>query len=83
MAEYFNYSNLFLTENAAKFPKYTRMNNYVIKLEKSKQPPFSPIYSLKLVELETLKTTLRLGWPTALSGLLCLPLRYLFSLIES
>ena len=32
------------------------MNKHAIKLEKDKQPPFGPIYSLGPVELETLKT---------------------------
>ena len=31
------------------------MNEYAIKLEKGKQPPFGPIYSLDPVKLETLK----------------------------
>lgn len=37
-------------------PKNTRINKYVIELEKDKQPLYRPIYSLGLVELETLKT---------------------------
>ena len=37
-------------------PKLTGINNHAIKLEEGKQPPFSPIYSLGPVELETLKT---------------------------
>ena len=32
-----------------------RMNDYAIKLKKSKQPLFRLIYSLGLVKLETLK----------------------------
>ena len=32
------------------------MNDYTIKLEESKQPLFSPIYSPESVEIETLKT---------------------------
>ena len=35
------------------------MNDYIIKLEKSKQPFFRPIYSLRLVELEILKTYIK------------------------
>ena len=35
------------------------MNKYAIKLEKDKQPPFRPIYSLELVELEALKTYIK------------------------
>ena len=37
-------------------PENTGMNEHAIKLEKGKQPFFGPIYSLDLVELETLKT---------------------------
>ena len=43
-AEYSNYNNIFLAENVAKLPKYTKINDYAIKLEKSKQPPFKQIY---------------------------------------
>ena len=35
------------------------MNKNAIKLEEGKQPPFRPIYSLELVELETLKTYIK------------------------
>ena len=55
-AEYSNYSNVFSVENIVKLPKNTGMNKYAIELEKSKQLPFRPIYSLGPVELETLKT---------------------------
>ena len=40
-------------------PKNTKMNEYTIELEKSKQPPFGPIYSLGPVELEMLKTYIK------------------------
>ena len=59
LAKYFNHSNLFLGENAAELPKNTKMNEYAIKLEKDKQPLLGPIYSLGLVELETLKTYIK------------------------
>ena len=55
-AEYSDYSNVFLAENAAKLSENTGINEHAIKLEEGKQPPFEPIYSLGLVELETLKT---------------------------
>ena len=55
-AEYSDYSDIFLAENAAELPKNTWMNEHAIKLEKGKQPSFRPIYSLGPVELETLKT---------------------------
>ena len=58
-AEYSNYSNVFSAEYAAELPENTGMNEYVIKLEEDKQPPFGPIYSLGPVELETLKTYIK------------------------
>ena len=45
-AEYSDYSNVFSPNNAAELSENTRMNEYAIKLEKGKQPPFGPIYSL-------------------------------------
>ena len=46
------------------------MNDYAIKLEENKQPIFSPMYSQKPVELETLKTYIKINlansfiWPS-------------------
>ena len=37
-------------------PENTGINEHVIELEEGKQPPFGPIYSLRPVELEILKT---------------------------
>ena len=59
MAEYFDYSNVFSAENAAELPENTGMNEYAIELEKDKHLLFGPIYSLSLVELETLKTYIK------------------------
>ena len=56
LAEYFAYSNVFSAENAVELPENTGMNEHIIELEDDKQPPFSPMYSLGSVELETLKT---------------------------
>ena len=56
MAEYSDYSDTFLAENAAELLKNTGMNEHTIKLEENKQPSFRSIYSLDPVELETLKT---------------------------
>ena len=56
LAEYFDYRNIFLAEYAAELLEHTRMNNHAIELEKRKQSPFGLIYSLEIVELETLKT---------------------------
>ena len=54
-AKYSNYIDIFLFKFAIKLSKYIDINNYTIKLEKNKQPFYSLIYSLKLIELEILK----------------------------
>ena len=61
LAEYSNYNNIFSAENAVNLPEITGMNKHAIKLEESKQPPFGPIYSLELVELEMLKTYIEIN----------------------
>ena len=58
-AEYSDYSNIFSAENAAELPENTGINEYAIKLEEGKQPPFGLIYSLGPVELEILKTYIK------------------------
>ena len=42
-------------------PENTGMNKHTIKLEKDKQPPFEPIYSLGPVKLEILKTYIKIN----------------------
>lgn len=42
-------------------PKYTKVYIYGINLKKSKQLPYRPIYSLRLVQLKTLKTYLKIN----------------------
>ena len=39
-----------------KLPENTDINEHIIKFGEGKQPPYGPIFSLKPVELETLKT---------------------------
>ena len=69
-AEYSDYSNVFSAENAAELPENTGINEHAIELEKGKQQSFSPIYSLGLVELETLKIYIKINlangfiWPS-------------------
>ena len=58
-AEYSDYSNVYLAENAAELPENIGMNEHAIKLEEDKQPLFGPIYSLSPVKLETLKTYIK------------------------
>ena len=42
-------------------PENTRMNEHAIKLEEGKQPLFRPIYNLGQVELEILKTYIKIN----------------------
>ena len=59
LAKYFNYNKVFLEENVTKLLEYTKINNHIIKLEESKQLFFKPIYSLKSMKLEILKTYIK------------------------
>ena len=59
--EYSDYGNIFSAENVAELPENTGMNKHAIELEEDKQLPFGPIYSLGLVELETLKTYIKIN----------------------
>ena len=58
-AEYSDCNNIFLPKNTAKLSEHTGINDYAIKLEESKQPLFELIYSLRIVELEILKTYIK------------------------
>ena len=49
--------------------KLTGINDQVIDLIESKQTLYGPVYSLELVEFETLKTYIKI-WPMDLSDLL-------------
>ena len=60
-AEYFDYSNVFLVKIVVKLPKNTRMSEHAIKLEESKQLLFWHIYSLGQLELEMLKTYIKIN----------------------
>ena len=57
--EYFNYNDIFLVKHAVKSLEHHGVNDHIIKLEEDKQLLFGPIYSLGLVELETLKTYIK------------------------
>ena len=61
LAEYSDYSNVFLAEYAAELPKNTGMNKHAIELEEGKQPLLGLIYSLGPIELETLKTYIKIN----------------------
>ena len=53
---YLDFTNIFSEEKALVLPERTKLNEHTIDLEDGKQPLYGPIYSLDLVELETLKT---------------------------
>ena len=68
--EYLDFLNVFSEEKALVLSERTKLNEHTINLKDGKQPPYGPIYSLGLVELETLKfyikTYLKTGfiWPS-------------------
>ena len=57
--EYFNFADAFSPNLASELPQHTWINKYTIKLVDGQQPLYGPIYSLKLMELETLKAYIR------------------------
>ena len=56
LTKYLDFSNIFLEKKALILPKATKINQHAIKFPKNQQPPYRSIYSLKPVELKTLKT---------------------------
>ena len=53
--EYSDFADVFSPDLASELPEHTGINDHAIELVKGQQPPYEPIYSLKPVELETLK----------------------------
>ena len=53
--EYTDFADILSLDLAAELPEHNGINNHAIKLVDGQQPPYRPIYSLKPVELETLK----------------------------
>lgn len=58
--KYLDYANNFSTNLAIELLEHNVMNDYGIKLVKSKQSLYGRIYSLSLVELKTLKTYIKI-----------------------
>lgn len=56
MTKYLDYLDVFLFDLIMELHKNTGINKYVIKLIKDKQLFYKPIYSLRLIKLENLKT---------------------------
>lgn len=59
--KYADYTNVFSPDFAAELPEQTSINDHFIDLINDKQLPYSSIYSLGLVELETLKTFIKIN----------------------
>ena len=59
--KYSDYNNTFLAENIAELLENTRINKYVIKLKENKSLSFGLIYSLRPIELEILKTYMKIN----------------------
>lgn len=59
LSEYTELADVFLPKLAAELPKHMRINDHAIKLVDDCQPPYGPIYSLRLVELGILKAYIK------------------------
>ena len=57
--KYANFTDVFLKEKTLVLADRTKLNKHTIDLKNDKQPPYRPIYSLGLIELETLKTYIK------------------------
>ena len=54
-AEYLDFADVFSPNVAYELPEHTGINDHAIKLVNGQQLPYRPLYSLKAVELKTLK----------------------------
>ena len=54
--KYLDFSNIFLKKKVSISSETINLNQHAIKLDKSQQPLYRPIYSLEPIEFETLKT---------------------------
>ena len=60
-AKYLDFADVFSPDLATELSEHTEINTHAIDLEKGKQPPYSSIYSLESVGLETLKTYIKIN----------------------
>ena len=60
-AKYLDFADIFSLDLLSQLSKYTRINNYTMKLVDGQQPLYRPIYSLRPVELETLKAYIEIN----------------------
>lgn len=59
--KYVDYTNVFLPDSVVELPKHIDNNNYFNNLLNDKQPSYGPIYSLKPVKFEMLKTYIEIN----------------------
>lgn len=64
LSKYIGYANIFLFNLAIVLPENTSINKHIIELKKGKQLPYRLIYNLSLVELENLKTYIKIHLKT-------------------
>ena len=60
-SKYADFANVCSPKLAAKLPEYMKINNHIIKLVNNQQPSYSSIYNMGLVELEMLKTYIKIN----------------------
>ena len=58
-AKYNNFIDVFSLDLTSKLPKYIKINYHAIEPVNNQQPPYKPIYSLKSIELKTLKAYIK------------------------
>lgn len=54
--EYLDFAYIFSKKSNAVLPKNTKINTHAINLKEGKEPSYGLIYSLRSIELKTLKT---------------------------
>ena len=57
--KYSDFADVFFPELASELSEHIGINDYAIKLVDDWQPPYGPIYSLRQIKLEILKTYIK------------------------
>ena len=52
LTKYSDFTNMFVKKSAKVLPNNTKINKHIIKIVKSKEPLYRPIYRLSSIELE-------------------------------
>lgn len=60
-AKYSDFANVFSKEATVVLSEHIKINTHTIDLKEGKYPPYRLIYSLSLVELETLKSYIEIN----------------------